>query len=150
LSPIIIFADEWIARFVRLGMGKHMFDCGHVEMVKDYLHDLLFMTLNGSKFHRKIDFNAKVEGIKSQLEEKGINLACLVGIIKHCDRKLFETMFKVFCKDIDICNSRTTRIENNQYFEHEILNILINLFFKGVGDGEIITSTLFKILFLIF
>jgi hypothetical protein len=122
-------------------MGKHMFDCGHIEMVKDYLHDLLFMTLNGSKFHRKIDFNAKVEGIKSKLEEKGISLACsallwLVGIIKHRDRKLFETMLKVFCKDIDICNSRTTRIENNQYFEHEILNILINLFLKGVGDGR--------------
>jgi hypothetical protein len=94
------------------------------------------------------EFNANVEGIKSKLDEKGIifGLFYLVvarGIIKHCDRKLFETMLKVFCEDTNLCNSRTTHVVNSYYFEHEILNILINQLLKVMGDGEIITSTSF-------
>jgi hypothetical protein len=69
-------------------------------------------------------------------------LACstllwLVGVIKHCDRKLFETMLKEFLKYTDLHNSRTTHIVNNYYSKHEILNILINWFLK-VRDGEMI------------
>jgi hypothetical protein len=32
---------------VRLGMGECKSDCGHIEMVKDSLHELLSMTSNG-------------------------------------------------------------------------------------------------------
>jgi hypothetical protein len=53
------------------------------------------------------EFKANVEGIKSKLDEKGISLACstllwLVGIIKHHDRKLFETMLSVLQRYISL------------------------------------------------
>lgn len=99
-------------------------------------------------------FLINMEFIKSNDKAK-MNNSCsamfwLVGVIQRCDRIIFEKVLKMFCEDADLRNALTANVATYSLGTvKDILDILINRILKGLGKGEIITTTSFRVSFLI-
>lgn len=99
------------------------------------------------------EFNVQADMLKSKSDENDIGLTCsallwLIGLIQRFDRKSFETVLKLFCEDTDLLNSINTRVGKSYQASSDILEILINLFLKALGKGDIITPASFRLSFL--
>ena len=62
-------------------------------------------------------------------------------VIQRCERKLFETVFDMFCEDIRL----RLAVQFSSVSGIVKLQILMNLFLKSLGSGEIIVPASLQI-----
>lgn len=97
-------------------------------------------------------FKADVKAIKSKSDGNSMTTACsdlcwLLGVIRRCDAKLFETVVKEFCEDTDLRNAVSSGVQDRSD-ANDMLTILIKHILKAMENGEIITRTSFRVDFL--
>lgn len=123
---------------------KHIFDyfkLNTLPAIKDACrHDILNR------------FKADVKAIKSKSDERSMTTACsdlswLLGVIRRCDAKLFETVVKEVCEDPDLHNAVGSGAVKYRSAAYDMLTILIEIL-KAMVNGEIITPTSFRVDFL--
>lgn len=173
------------ALMARLGMSQDpKSGCGHTEILKESLQELLSVTRNGSDQYCSIvekhllhyfdananaspavkdecrnvilkEFTVHIEILKSKSDDQNsVQLTCstlswLIHSIQQHDRKLFEALLKKFCEDTDLRKSITQAVNSYSYaYTHDILCILISMFLKAMGNGDIITPASFRVFFL--
>lgn len=129
---------------LRSTLEKHIFDYFKLNTsaaIKDaYRHAILNR------------FKADVKAIKSKSDESSMttarsDLSWLLGVIRRCDAKLFETVVKEFCEDPDLHNAVCSGAVKYDSAAIDMLSILINIL-EAMGNGEIITPTSFRVDFL--
>jgi len=141
----------------------------HSEYIEEYIVGFFeanasFAKICGSALVK--EFSTNIERAKS--DKYAILTACtallwIVNVIQRCDGQLFEISFKLFCQDAELpiainrsYSGYSGSVSPYSGLKKPILGLkvntplldLIDRFLNCLGNGEIITSTLFRVSFL--
>jgi len=139
----------------------------HSEYIEEYIVGFFEANASFAKTCRSAllkEFTANIERVKS--DKYAILTACsallwILNVIQRCDGELFETAFKFFCEDAELpvainrsYTANSASISPYSGLKKPVLGLniplfnLIDQFLNCLGNGEIITSTLFRVSFL--
>lgn len=168
--------SQWKSDYGGLQMLEHSLQkmlstisCGsynHSEYIEEYI--LGFFEANSSfaatcRSALLREFRANIERAKSD-KYAVIPIACsallwIVNVIQRCDAELFEIVFNSFCEDAELpvainrsYTEYATTVNPYSGLKRPLLGLtlfdLIDRFLNVLGNGEIITSTSFRVSFL--